>query len=285
VGKNLPFLNVGCGSHYHQDWVNLDFASSGPGVIAHNLLMGIPFENNSFEVVYHSHVLEHFAKSDGKKFIQECFRVLKSGGILRIAIPDLQRIIGEYILLMLKLKESPDDPYLNASYDWILLELFDQTVRNKSGGEMVKFLQQDLINEDYVLNRCGHEIKPIIDYYRNNKQATNEGHSRSSVFSLPGKVFSVGRRIRKKAGNFVLHNLLNKNEAYYEIGKFRSSGEIHQWMYDEHSLTRLLKEIGFVNIKVRTAFDSAIEDWDKFGLETVDGKVRKPDSLFIEATK
>lgn len=35
-----------------------------------------------------------------------------------------------------------------ANYDWIMLEMYDQTVRNYSGGQMAEFLKQPhLINE------------------------------------------------------------------------------------------------------------------------------------------
>ena len=69
------------------------------------------------------------------------------------------------------------------------------------------------------------------------------------------------------------------------IGQFRMSGEIHQWMYDRYSLSKLLKEVGFEEIKVRTAYESDIENWRTYQLDVVNGKVRKPDSLFMEAKK
>src|SRR5665213_2847022 len=89
-------LNLGCGEQHHPAWVNVDFVSQDPTVILHDLTKGIPYPDNSFEVVYHSHVLEHFTRSDARKFIQECFRVLKPNGVLRIAIPDLEQIVRNY---------------------------------------------------------------------------------------------------------------------------------------------------------------------------------------------
>ena len=78
-------LNLGCGTRFHRSWTNIDFSSSDKSVIAHNLLKGIQYNDNFFDVVYHSHVLEHFTKSDAKKFLLECFRVLKPNGHFSIS--------------------------------------------------------------------------------------------------------------------------------------------------------------------------------------------------------
>lgn len=293
IKSKLPYLNIGCGGAFHHDWTNLDFVSTGEGVIAHNLLKGIPFPDNSFDVVYHSHILEHFSRNDGKKLIEECYRVLKVNGTLRIAVPDLKRIVEEYIRLLSALKEKGNDPYLEASYDWMIIELYDQTVRNKGGGSMAEFLRRDtLVNEDFILKRCGYEVKAIIDSYRESKkeQPKKPAFRRKipGISAIPNKLRSIRRkaiRVNKGIKTMFLKGLLGREYLYYELGKFRSSGEIHQWMYDEYSLTRLLAKADFRDIKVCTAFDSRINQWQTFGLETIEGNVRKPDSLFMEATK
>jgi hypothetical protein len=77
----------------------------------------------------------------------------------------------------------------------------------------------------------------------------------------------------------------NAEEAYTQLGKFRMSGEIHQWMYDRYSLKRLLETAGFENFTPVTAFQSRIPGWPAYELDTEQGEVRKPDSLFAEATK
>jgi hypothetical protein len=77
------------------------------------------------------------------------------------------------------------------------------------------------------------------------------------------------------------------NEEYkqMEIGKFRLSGEIHQWMYDIYSLGNLLKDVGFKNIEKMDFNKSKIADWHSFTLDEVNNKIRKPDSLFVEGIK
>src|ERR1700709_1713415 len=106
--SELPYLNLGCGSHFDRQWVNVDFSKTGEGVIAHNLLNGIPFNDNTFEVVYHSHVLEHFPKDRAEEFIRECYRVLKPAGIIRVAVPDLEQIVSNYSRLLTLGKTHPD---------------------------------------------------------------------------------------------------------------------------------------------------------------------------------
>jgi hypothetical protein len=56
-------------------------------------------------------------------------------------------------------------------------------------------------------------------------------------------------------------------------------------MYDRYSLGQLLSKYGFTDIKVVKADESSIPNWNSFGLDIIDGKVRKPDSLFMEAKK
>ena len=288
--SKLPYINLGCGYTYHKDWTNVDFISTGEGVIGHNLSQGVPFGEGTFEVVYHSHVLEHFSKYDGKKFLQECFRVLKKDGIIRIAIPDLQKIIVAYQMILSKLKENPDDKYWQACYDWIMLEMYDQTVRDRPGGAMIDFLRRkDMINEDYILERCGYEVKAIIDASRNSvsnyasatEDAPQTGVSIKKVIRLPFRIASKIKRMAKRKPA----ELDDVSIEHLRIGKFRRSGEIHQWMYDEVSLARLLKEVGFKDVRVVSAFESRIKDWQRFELELVNGKIRKPDSLFVEAIK
>lgn len=156
----MILLNLGCGSTYHKDWKNIDFISNSEYVQRHNLLKGIPLEENSVDILYHSHVLEHFSKEDGKKFIQECYRVLKRDGIIRIAVPDFEKIAREYI----KNLESAETGDLSgiANYEWITLELFDQMVRNKSGGLISSYLSSSFLpNEEYIFKRWGSEAKML----------------------------------------------------------------------------------------------------------------------------
>lgn len=272
----LGYLNLGCGGRFRDGWTNVNFTSTGKGVIAADLGKGIPFPNESFDVVYHSHLLEHFSKADAPKFLKECHRVLRKGGVIRVVVPDLESIVKQYLI---SLEQSRlGDARAIYDYEWMVIELLDQLVRVRSGGEMATYLMQEFVpNEDFVIKRCGTEVRKIIQSAR---QAKADGPaSRNNRFSL-SRLFP---RIRER----LIRSLLG-NEEYtaLKIGRFRTGGEVHQWMYDSVSLSRLLGEAGFESMVRRSAIESYVPNWASYTLDTeTDGSVYKPDSLFLEAIK
>lgn len=279
--KEMKYLNLGCGSHFstEKEWTNIDFVSTGDGVIAHNLLHGIPYEDNSFDVVYHSHILEHFSKDDGEKFIAACFRVLKPEGVLRIAIPDLEIIVRNYILFLEKGIENPNDQVVRANYDWMKIEMYDQTVRNVSGGEMGKYLfQEKIINEGFVFERIGDEGKSIRNNFLNSKNKNVLSQSSKKQHT------SILNKIKIKLKTKLIQ-ILNINTEHLAIGSFRLGGEVHQWMYDRYSLYNLLMAEGGDKIEIKTAFSSKIPNWSDFLIDGKNHVTRKPDSLFMECIK
>lgn len=274
----MKYLNLGCGNNYiaSEQWTNIDFISHSKDVRAHNLIRGIPFNDNTYDLVYHSHVLEHFTKEDAVKFIEECFRVLKPGGIIRIAIPDLEKIVREYLTCLEEGIKDPDNQAINLNYQWIMLEMYDQTVRNYSGGKMGEFLiQDDLINEDFVFGRIGEEGRSYRYKTSPNNPLMKKGLSKH--------IISFIKQIKNSLFYWIKDNRFIPKA--YKIGRFRLSGEIHLWMYDTYSISALLKTCGGRNIQKRDAFTSYIKNWADFCLDGKDSIVRKPDSIFIEAVK
>jgi len=87
-------LNLGCGGVKIPDWINIDI-EPGADIIL-NLKTGLPFQDNSVRYIYSEHVLEHFSRDEGLSILKECFRVLSKGGVIRIAMPDLDHIIEKY---------------------------------------------------------------------------------------------------------------------------------------------------------------------------------------------
>jgi predicted SAM-dependent methyltransferase len=64
--------------------------------IHHDLVTGIPFDDGSVDFVYSSHFLEHLTKADGDRLLAESYRVLRPGGTVRVAVPDLEIAVSMY---------------------------------------------------------------------------------------------------------------------------------------------------------------------------------------------
>lgn len=56
----------------------------------------LPYPNDSVEAIFSSHVLEHLFMDEVERLIPEFFRVLKVGGICRVVVPDLEKIVAGY---------------------------------------------------------------------------------------------------------------------------------------------------------------------------------------------
>ncbi len=259
----MKIVNCGCGCRFvvAEEWINIDFNSLEEGVIRHNILKGLPFLNEDVDGIFSSCMLEHFSREQAKAHIEECYRCLKKGGIIRIVVPDLENVCREYLRVLDAVRESKDDKILQGQYEYIIIELLDQMTRTVSGGEMLKYWNSQDKDELYILKRTGYS------------------EPRNHKFSL------VGQMIRAK--NWLFRKLFSWTSIYKNIQfiKFMKSGEIHKWMYDEYSLTRLLEDCGFVNVRKMKPNESEIEKWAEYSLEVNGENEYKPNSLYIEGVK
>jgi predicted SAM-dependent methyltransferase len=273
----MRMLNLGCGSRIHADWINVDSVASVPGIVRHDLRQGIPWPDGSVDVVYHSHILEHFTRSDAERFLRECHRVLKPNGLLRVVVPDLEAIARQYLTMLERSREG--NGACESAYEWSLLELYDQAVRTTSGGDVVRFCRTtDVHGKAQVEQRWGRIGRDLLQL----AEADRPSGSNHSWFRRAARFAASPRRWRER----LLRVALGADYTAFEAGRFRLSGEVHQWMYDSFSLRRLLTACGFTNATVASAATGRLPDWSRFHLDTEpDGSVYKPDSLFMEAIK
>lgn len=274
-----PKLNLGCGRRFHPDWDNLDFTPLVEGVIVHNLTKPLPYAENSVGACHTSHALGHLMKEEVSKFLHEQLRVLEPGGIARFSVPDLQQVIQEYRELIGPLCEG--DYRRAADYEWNQIELYDQVARSFYGGKMSQFLAQKPIpNRDYILSRIGEEGRDLID-------SPHGGEIVQTKFEFSHLGYYL-KKARLKLTRGVVRVLAGKEAAIaFHEGCFRRfSGEVQWHVYDQYSLTRDLLAIGFTDIRKChhdesriSNFTAACFDSDKEGVE------RKPESLYLEATK
>jgi predicted SAM-dependent methyltransferase len=157
-------LNVGCGTRMHPGWTNVDFSvyarlagkkrltsllhrvglisdtraqrlrAVDPDIICWDLRRGIPFPDGEFDVIYHSHVLEHLDRSATLPFLRECQRVVKPGGVVRVVVPDLQLWAGAYAASLEGMARSPTDANSARAHEQLVANLLDQFTRTESCG-------------------------------------------------------------------------------------------------------------------------------------------------------
>lgn len=256
----MRLLNLGCGDRQHAAWVNVDLRFTGPGVMVCDVTRGLPFADEVFGAVYQSHVLEHLPKRHAPMLLRECFRVLKDGAIIRVVVPDLQQIARVYLEYLEGALAG--DEQAQKRYDYIVLQMIDQMVRDRPGGEMLNYWKQKpMPAESFVIERSGSEALNALQRLR----------SESSTAAGPKCEASSG--VKQEADP-------------RQVREFRLSGEIHQWMYDRWSLSVLLGDAGFRQVRVCQPDESDIPKFNSYLLDVEeDGSVRKPDSLFMEGRK
>jgi predicted SAM-dependent methyltransferase len=90
-------LHLGCGRKKIHGFVNVDAcAEVEPDVIDDCSTLG-SFRPNSAELIYASHIIEHFKRTDLPKVLKRWNELLVRGGVLRIATPDLRAICEAYL--------------------------------------------------------------------------------------------------------------------------------------------------------------------------------------------
>jgi SAM-dependent methyltransferase len=80
-------LHLGCGQRYIPGFVHVD-ARPASHVDIVGPVERLPMGDASVSLIYACHVLEHFGRYQYMSVIKEWFRVLESGGILRLSVPD-----------------------------------------------------------------------------------------------------------------------------------------------------------------------------------------------------
>ena len=93
ASKNLQ-LHIGSGPYNLAGWINLDIF---PAQLSTNVLWGLPFTDGQCRYVFLSHLLEHlFYPTDAMALLQEIYRILEPGGVVRIVVPDIEQCIRAY---------------------------------------------------------------------------------------------------------------------------------------------------------------------------------------------
>ncbi|MEM3097461.1 MAG: methyltransferase domain-containing protein [Nitrososphaerales archaeon] len=104
-GDGKVKLNIGSyTTMFHWGWTNMDlypqlidFANRHGFIYrVHDMTRPLPFDDGIVDMIYHCHFLEHLDYKAGGKFLKECARVMKPGGIMRIIMPDTRGLMEKY---------------------------------------------------------------------------------------------------------------------------------------------------------------------------------------------
>ncbi len=96
-------LHLGCGATKKPGWVNIDLAGANVD-LAWDITRPLPFRDGAVDAIFHEHLLEHLSLAEGLSLVKECHRLLKEGGVLRIAVPNCKNYLTAY---------ATDDTLLN----------------------------------------------------------------------------------------------------------------------------------------------------------------------------
>ena len=88
-------LHIGCGKRdFGPDWTHID-GGEYPHVESNDIWLNEIYDRN-VDVIYASHLLEYFDREDAVSLLDQWYRVLKSNGILRLAVPDFHGLVYAY---------------------------------------------------------------------------------------------------------------------------------------------------------------------------------------------
>ena len=89
-------LQIGTGPNVLDGWLNTDVEPAAPEIVFLDAGKPLPFDDATFDYVFGGHVIEHLGYEAGLAMLRECARVLRPGGTLRLATPNLQAVAALY---------------------------------------------------------------------------------------------------------------------------------------------------------------------------------------------
>lgn len=164
LADGRALLNIGCGRRMNRSWTNVDFSPYArlahhalaarllhrtgvlsdlryerlqhidPEIVCWDLRRGIPYPTGTFDVIYHAHFLEHLPRDAARALLVECHRALRSGGILRVVVPDLQTLAAAYLNTATRLEHG--DHAAKEDHQRTIAEIFEPMVRTGSAGNI-----------------------------------------------------------------------------------------------------------------------------------------------------
>ncbi len=96
AGRAICKLHIGCGENILSDWLNSDIFVYSDRILHLDATDTFPFPSETFDYIFSEHMIEHISYLNGLSMLNECHRVLRNNGKIRISTPDLQFLIDLY---------------------------------------------------------------------------------------------------------------------------------------------------------------------------------------------
>jgi predicted SAM-dependent methyltransferase len=169
------------------EWTNVMLVAVPTAPIANVRYVDLSTEpldcpDRTFDAANVYHVLEHLTPEEGERFVRELFRVLKPGAVCRLSVPDLENICRSYLRQLEVASEAPTPRNVHG-YRWQVMEIFEQMVRERSGGLMYEALVKGEYDPEYMAATYSDVYGPLL---RKNRTAVG-----SRPFLVPAPCGSV----------------------------------------------------------------------------------------------
>jgi predicted SAM-dependent methyltransferase len=111
-------LQIGSGNNVLEGWLNTDMYLFHDSVVYLDTTRRLPFDDDAFDYIMAEHMIEHVEYQAAQFMLRECFRVLKPGGRVRFATPNLAALLA---------LSSPEKTEAQQAYiNWIITRLMPE---------------------------------------------------------------------------------------------------------------------------------------------------------------
>lgn len=90
-------INLGAGHWKHPGWLAVDLDLGARPDVCADLAAGLPFADGSASLLLCEDTFDQLVMEDAAQLLSECHRVLQPGGVLRLLLPDLDRLVRLYL--------------------------------------------------------------------------------------------------------------------------------------------------------------------------------------------
>jgi SAM-dependent methyltransferase len=169
VDERVRKIQFGCGGNFISTWENHDKDV--------DLRKPLPYKNDSADFIFAEHTIEHLFQREAWAFLEESYRILKRGGVIRLSVPSIVRIKRAYTEELRGTINKFEENYLKVSKSrgWS-----DGTIKSAVRSLIFNWEHQSLWTPDLLittLEAIGFHAYETNLYKSNFKELENlEGH-------------------------------------------------------------------------------------------------------------